>query len=479
MKKNKKKIRINYLNLISSLLDILLVVFTVSIIYLLVKINVVKMIFILAIGLIISLIDLFLILNNRTKNKVKKVLNTILSFVFVVIYSFIIFNIINTVKFVSNITSSDSEYQTYLVVVKPNKYEKISNLNNKTIGFINNSYTDDVKNTLANKSKIQVVSKDFSNKEEIIDSLNNDSVSAIVIENNYNELLKENEEDVFSNLRVIYTFKVKIERDNIVSSKFNPKEPFILYISGSDSRGKITDVARSDVNILAVVNPNKNKILLVNIPRDYYVQLHGTSGTKDKLTHAGIYGIDKSKNTISDLLDINIDYYLKVGFNTVIKSVDLVGGIDIDSDKEFTAHANKNCKFTKGVNHVNGECALAFSRERYAYESGDRHRGENQQQVIIKMLNKASNTNILTKYNNILKSLDGSFDSNMSYENITDFIREESLDLSKYKVESIGLDGSGDSRETYSMGSQKLYVMISDESTIEKAKENIKKYLQK
>ena len=231
--------------------------------------------------------------------------------------------------------------------------------------------------------------------------------------------------------------------------------------------------------MIAVINPKKNKILLVNIPRDYYVQLHGTTGTKDKLTHAGIYGVNMSKDTISDLFDTNIDYFVKVGFNTVIKSVDLVGGIDIYSDKDLKCHTNPSCVFHEGTQHVNGECALAFSRERFSYTTGDRHRGENQQQVITKLIEKFESPAILTKYNSILNSLNGSFQTNLSYNDITSLIKDEATSFNKWSVESISVDGDGAAMPTYSMGSQKLYVMIPDENTVNNAKNKIKEYMEK
>jgi LCP family protein required for cell wall assembly len=228
---------------------------------------------------------------------------------------------------------------------------------------------------------------------------------------------------------------------------------------------------------VAVVRPAEGKILLVSIPRDYYVQLHGTTGTKDKLTHAGIYGINMSKTTIEDLLGISINYTLKVSFDTVIKIVDKIDGIDIDSDTKFTAWTNRSCKFTVGVQHVGSDCALAFARERYAYAAGDRHRGENQQQVIAKLIEKISDPHYLVRWADIMKAAEGSFETNLTYDEITDFARYQLAELKSWKVESISLDGSGAMLPTYSMGSQKLYVMLPYQWTIDNAKSKIAEYL--
>ena len=382
-----------------------------------------------------------------------------------------------TSNFVKNLSSNSIEKQTYSVLVlKESNYSNIKELNNRKIGFLENNNEKKASAALKLQARILFKSKN-DNISNLIVNLNNNNIDALALDNEYIDVLKENQPDFIKNTKVIYKFTViTTKKDKKNSSKLT-NEPFIVYISGSDTRGDITSTGRSDVNMVAVVNPKDNKILLVSIPRDYYVQLHNTYGVKDKLTHAGIYGIDMSKNTIEDLLNINVNYYLKVGFKTIIKSVDVIGGIDINSDKSFTAYTNKNCSFTEGVNHVNGDCALAFSRERYAYVTGDRHRGQNQQQVIEAIINKMSNPKVLIKYNEILKSIDGSFETDMSYDEITNLIKKELITLSKWKVESISLDGTGASMPTYSMGSQKLYVMIPDENTIVKAKEKINEYL--
>lgn len=491
MKNNNKKDDTKIINIVTSIMGILLIVLTVSLMYAFYKSNVLKLSYIIVIGIIVLLIDTLLIvkLENKNKSKYKRYVTSFISLIFVFIYGIIISYIIDTVKFVSNISKINNyEYQTYSVMV-PDKsnIKNIKELDDKIIGFISNStYLKESKETLSKKAKIAFKSKDYEDTASIINALNNNNdINAITFENTYVELLKENNSDVFNDLRVIYTYKVKIKVNKKMkeSSSFDiTNNSFVVYISGSDSRGKLSDTARSDVNIVAVVNPKTNKILLVSIPRDYYIQLHGTTGVKDKLTHAGIYGVDMSKNTISDLLDTNIDYYLKVGFDTVTDLVDVIGGIDVYSDQvlNLKGRNNKKCDFYIGTNSVDGACALAFARERKSYTSGDRHRGENQQEIITAIIEKiSSNPSILVKYKDILKALDSSFETNMSYEDITTLIKEELTSLTKWEVESISLDGTGSSESTYSMGSQKLYVMIPDETTVNNAKEKINEYLQK
>lgn len=473
MKKDNKIV--NYISAISSMM---LIILSVSLFYSIYKINILSLVMLIILGIVLLIIDstLILLITNKKRNKYIRYIFTFISIIFIFLYSLGISYSILTARFVNNITKDKSEYQSYYVMASKTSSKKIKDLNSTRVGFLsNNNMLDEVKSELSKSADISFSAIDYDNDVKLIEGYNNKEIEGFVLSKNYVEEIKESGLKTLNDYKKIYEFKIKLKKET-PKSEVKDNESFILYISGSDSREGLSTTARSDVNILATVNPKNHKILLVNIPRDYYVTLSGTS-SKDKLTHAGIYGIDKSKNTINDLLNININYHVKVGFDTVIKSVDELGGIDIYSDKEFIAYTNRNCKFIEGTQHVNGECALAFSRERYAYESGDRHRGENQEQVLSKMLEKVMSPNILIKYSELLKSLDGSFETDMSYNQITSFVKNELSDLKKYEVETYNLDGTGSSESTYSMGSQKLYVMIPDENTVNTAREKIQEYL--
>ena len=431
-------------------------------------------------GLLGTLIT-FELLRKKT-GKISKIVFTMISIVLISIYIVGIIYIGNTRNYISNMSNQETkEYKTYnVLVLKSSNYHKIRELKNNEIGFLETDTTHNLSiNTL--KEKIDFNSKVYSDIELLTKSLYISDVKAISIDESYIDILEENDSPIINDTKVIYTYKVSIDKDNgkndIKNDNINTNKPFILYISGSDSRTSVRETARSDVNIIAVVNPNTKKILLVSIPRDYYVKLHGTTGTKDKLTHAGVYGINMSINTIEDLLSINIDKYIKVSFATVIKSVDILDGIDIDSDTNFTAWTNKSCSFKVGIQHVDGNCALAFARERKSYTEGDRHRGENQEQVISKIIEKLSNPKYLLKYNDLLNATNDSFETDMSYEEITSLIKEEISSLAKWEIETYNLSGFDSSGPTYSMGSQVLYVMIPDQSTVNTAKIKIEEYL--
>ena len=251
--------------------------------------------------------------------------------------------------------------------------------------------------------------------------------------------------------------------------------PFNVLISGIDTYGDINQTSRNDVNIVATVNPNTNEILLTSIPRDYYVQLHGTTGYKDKLTHASYYGINMAVETIEDILDIDINYYIKVNFTTVVDLVNKIGGVDVYADQSVQIGS---CKINEGYNHLDGTCALAFSRERHSYIDGDRHRGRNQQEVIRAIFTKlSSSSTILTEYSDILNTLDGKFATNMDTKEITSYIKYELNDLKDYTIKNTQLDGYGSMGPTYSYPGQDLWIMIPYEDTITNAKNLINKVL--
>ena len=414
----------------------------------------------------------------RHAKKVTRITCGILAVFLTIVYGAGFYYISHLVTFVENITADNTEKQNYSVaVLKDASYGEISDIKDKTVGFQkNNLHLDAVKEKLS--STISYNSKDYDDLANMFIDLQSTSTSAIVLVSSNVDIMKEDAKEYYEQIKIIYTFDIEIEKEEeAVSNKDLSSEPFIVYISGTDSRGTVADTARSDVNMVAVVNPGQGKILLVSIPRDYYVQLHGTTGTKDKLTHAGMYGINMSKNTVADLFGIKIDHTVKVSFSTVERLVDAIDGIDINSDASFRAWTDKGCYIQKGVNHLNGRCALAYARERYAYASGDRHRIQNQQEVLRAVFKKATGVRYLVNYPTILSVMDGTFQTSFTYDQITAFARMQLNTLRSWEIESISVDGSGSLSSTYSMGSQPLYVMIPNQDTINAAKEKIAEYL--
>lgn len=237
-----------------------------------------------------------------------------------------------------------------------------------------------------------------------------------------------------------------------------------ILISGLDTYGNISKVSRSDVNIIVSINPNNHEVLLTSIPRDTYVKLHDI-GQMDKLTHTGIYGVDMTENTIEDLLEIDIDYYIKVNFDTLIKLVDAIDGVDVYSDTSFSEYGYS---FNEGINHLDGKSALAYSRIRHVFIEGDRKRGEHQKDVIKAIVDKISSSAILlTNYSQVLDNLSNLVDTNIPSTLIKDYIKNQLDTMPKWEFKSIYIDGSDQyDTYTYSMPSSKLYVVIPYINTI-------------
>ncbi len=255
------------------------------------------------------------------------------------------------------------------------------------------------------------------------------------------------------------------------------KEPFVIYLSGVDTRGELTENARSDVNILAVVNPVTKRVALINTPRDYYVDLAGTD-SKDKLTHAGLYGVETSMATLGNLYGINVDHYIRINFSGFINIVDALGGVDVYSDQAFTSVGSPGyydpTTFVEGWNHLDGKSALAFARERHAFASGDIQRGINQMKVIDAMLNKIKSPALLMGFSKIMDAASDCFVTDFSQEQISALVRMQLSDFAEWDIQSYTVTGSGStSTKCYSAKGQKLYVMKPDDASVSKAREMI------
>jgi LCP family protein required for cell wall assembly len=385
--------------------------------------------------------------------------------------------------FIKSIAGISQEMQFYEVrVLKSAKLTKLEHLAKQKIGFLKSN-----PNLEETKKGLKESLKDFEAVEyeevgSLLAALYDKEIGAVVVNESYLGFLEDAESNFEEDTINIHDIRVKAGKDlDLRQPVAVTKEPFAVYISGSDARGAITQTARSDVNIVAIINPAKGKILTISIPRDYYVRLHGTTGNLDNLTHAGVYGIEMSKNTVADLLDVKINYTVKVGFQAVQRLVDAVDGIDIESDQELHISQEKfgRCDIAKGMNHLNGACALRYARERKSYATGDRHRGQNQQQVLSAIITKLSDKHYTARYSKILDAAKGTFQTSFTDEEIKDFARWQLAELKHWTTENIQLDGTGSMQPTYSMGSMKLYVMIPDQNTIVAAKQKIAEYLQK
>lgn len=402
----------------------------------------------------------------KIRNKIVNIIMVVIMIILMLLFGYGSYQICNTVSFLSSINDINIEDDKFYVVVKKDSsYKSVRDLKNKNMGYMH-----DMDVSVWNKLKVKIDSRKYDDQVKLCDDLINNAVDSIIVNGAYLYFMEEYNEDFVNDVRVIYTIKIKksVEKEEVVSKN---DSVFTIYISGIDTYGNISKVSRSDVNILMTVNSNTGKVLLTTIPRDYYVQLHNTTGYKDKLTHAGIYGVNMSVETIEDLLGVDINYYVRINFSTLVKLIDEIGGVDINSDASFN---KRGCNINYGFNHLDGKCALSYSRERKIYSSGDRHRGQNQQQVIEAIINKITgNRELLLKYNDLIKSMKGTFESNFDATNISKLVKSQFENNTKWNVESISVDGYDSSNYTYSYYGSRLYVMEPDYETVKVAHDKI------
>ena len=233
---------------------------------------------------------------------------------------------------------------------------------------------------------------------------------------------------------------------------------FTVYVTGIDTYGSVNTVSRSDVNLLVTVNPVEKQILMTSIPRDCEIELN-KNGEMDKLTHTGIYGTAETISTIEDFLDIQINYFARTNFSGITNIVDALGGVTVNSDYAFTT-LHGNYEIVKGENQMDGDKALCFVRERYSLPNGDFDRGKNQQKLLEAMLDKAMSAKIITNFDNILSAIEGTFETDMSSEEIRSLLNMQLDDMAEWEVFDIQVTGEGYmTDETYSMSGSNVYVM--------------------
>ncbi len=473
-KKKKRKIFFAGLGLI-----LLIIVFLNT--FLLLKYNILPAKYLILYGLfgvIIPILLVFYTLFRKKKNK-KKLICAFFEIIYIIVMCAAFFYLNKTFDFLNKFTSLiDYEAKNYYVVALNNGMIKdVKDLSNKLVGY--SSKADNTSNKALDKlnKTVKIQPLDVEGNGALFEKLDNNEISAILITSSYFDMIQENQEvdeenpneEKIEKYVVVYKFSIREKSKEVKAKEVDvTKKPFNIYISGIDTYGSVADKTRSDVNILMSINPKTKKILMINIPRDYYVELAGVN-QKDKLTHAGTYGIDMSVKTIERLFDIEINYYLKVNYNALIKLVDALGGVDVESEYDFSSYELHH-RFKKGINHVNGKQALDFVRTRKAFQYGDRVRGENQQRMIKAIIQKASSAAILVRYDDLLRALDGNFTTNMSTNNITSLINMQLKDMATWNIESISVNGSDGRAYTYSAPSQELYVMIPNEETVNEAK---------
>lgn len=477
MKKRKDKKKGNGLY---RLFGFLLLVSSLVLLGVVLYIDILPMKYLLALGGVLLLVNFilgFFLFRKNVKKKPKRVC-AVFAVLFTILFGVGSFFIFKTFGVIDDMSQEYKTYTYHVLVKNDSSYQKIEDIASKTLGY----YNDNSEATKKAIEKLDTVVKtendSFGNLDGLGVSVLSGDKDAILVEDSQKTKLENagnNENNSVSGfkdkVRVLYTFKVKVK---LSSTGVNvTKDVFNVYISGMDQYGKVSEISRSDVNMILTINPKTKQILMTNVPRDYYVQLHDTTGYKDKLTHAGTYGIDTSVKTLEDLLGIKIDYFFKVNFSSLQNIVNALDGVDVYSEYDFQSWNGYN--FTKGYNHVDGKAALAFARERHTFTDGDNQRGKNQQALIEAIFRKCTSSSIITKYNSLLDSLKDSMITDMPMKSITSLAKMQLKDNASWTITSNSLTGTGSSELTYTYSYQNLYVMIPDEKSVTEAKEKINK----
>ncbi len=448
---------------------------------------------IFAVLLILLLIDHLLV--RKFRKQVRFWIGIILMVVVLAVLGIASFYIYKTVSALDDITGVNKEITEVNVYVKQeDTAQTLMDASGYSFGILSDldrENTDAALQQMSSETGSEINTKGYNSLTELADGLLKGDCQAIVLNRAYIDVFDEidNYTGFSSQIRQIASEQIEnlVERNTpapVQNTSTNTADNqqdaavtdqiYTIFISGIDTRGDITASSRSDVNIILTVNARTKQVLMVSTPRDYYVPLSISNGVPDKLTHAGIYGINVCMDTLNMLYDTNINYYFRLNFAGFIQIIDALGGITVDSDYDFETGG---FHFVQGSNQMNGEQALAFARERYSFASGDRQRGKDQMKVIQGVINKATSPDILKNYLSLLDSLSGCFETNIPYDVITGLVKQQLDEGGSWQVLSYSVDGTGDTQKPYSM-SQKAYVMVPDQTTVDKAKTLMQKVRQ-
>ena len=378
-----------------------------------------------------------------------------------------------------NQTAAFSEVEMSIVVPKESDIKDVSQLTSvQAPTKVDKNNIETLMSALKKDKKVDVKVDDVASYQEAYDNLKSGKSKAMVLSGSYASLLESVDSNYASNLKTIYTYKIK--KKNSSSAKQVDSKVFNIYISGIDTYGSISTVSRSDVNIIMTVNMNTHKILLTTTPRDAYVKIpDGGADQYDKLTHAGIYGVETSEKTLENLYGINIDYYARINFTSFLKLIDQLGGVTVHNDQAFTSLHGK-FDFPVGDIQMNSEQALGFVRERYSLDGGDNDRGKNQEKVISAIVNKLASLKSVSNFTSIVNNLQDSVQTNMSLDTINDLANTQLDSGSNFTVTSQAVTGTGSTGQltSYAMPNSSLYMMKLDDSSVASASQAIKNLME-
>lgn len=470
---------------LSILFSVVLVISSFYLLYQVIRLNVLpsKFLFPLTIGVVVLDAIFILLLVYFGKNVVSKIICIVLTLFICVASCMGGYYISKTQSVLSNITNvAKHAKNTVSVIVKESSSIKNkSQLNGVSVGSLR-------LNEQGSKKALKELSSEgialnqtvYDSMTALLEAFYNGEVDSIIMnESSRSQILDMEAYSNFdSNTRVVYQTSYKVKNNDSATSVSDiTSKPFNVLISGSDTRGGFDENGRSDVIMVATVNPKTHTILLTSVPRDFYVTTACDAGdgcmqgALDKITHTGIHGTNTTKRTVEQLLGVEINYTFKVGFDTVTELVDVLGGVDVYVEPGYAVHTSY-LNVNEGINHLNGEQALAYARERYSYTEGDRQRTKNQQQVLMGIIKETTKPSVITNYAAIMDTMANTFSTTMSNEEITDLIKYQLNNNPTWKMEQYMVDGTGDTLMCAELGDA-ASVMVPDQSTVKMAKDKI------
>ncbi|MCD8147027.1 MAG: LCP family protein [Clostridiales bacterium] len=414
-------------------------------------------------------------LTHRTGNRRRFVAGTIISVLVAAVMVYGLVALARVTSTLNNITTVNTEV-SYVgaYVLTDDEAETLNDLETETFGILaelDRTSTDGAIEQLNRSLDTEITTVEYDGLTDLVDALYSQECRVILLNSAYLDVIAEIEgyEDIEDQIREVTGLSVEAEAEEEYVETELSDTVFTMYISGVDSRNGLVAKSRSDVNILATVNTETHQVLLVSTPRDYYVPLSISNGVKDKLTHAGIYGISVCVDTMEMLYETEIDYYFRVSFEGLEDIVDALGGVNVYSEYAFTSNSG-NYTFVEGYNYVDGNKALCFARERYAFPTGDRQWGKNQMALIQAIIDKAISPDILVKYSSILTAVEDNFETTLPYDLIAGLVNNQLSTGADWDIITYSVNGSDGNSSTYSL-SKPNYVMIPDEETVATAKE--------
>lgn len=465
-----KKLHIN--QWIGYILLVLYVVSGAGLVFYCTALNMIPVKFIVIIGIILAIFAVLLaIMHERLVTSVIAIILTIALIVGCILGSYYI---IKTSHTITEVTKADKQVDVISVyVMDDDPAKELDDIKDYDIGIVKSTDRENTDKTIDNlEDTLNAVLKttEYDSMFTMADDLRTQKIKAILINDAYVGIIAdvENYNWVSTDIRKITEVAHEAAASTDDAIPENIPETFVMYLSGIDTYGGVAARSRSDVNILAVVNTKTKNVLLLSTPRDSYVEFAETGGAKDKLTHAGIYGVNASIDALQRLYGIQADYYLRLNFSGFIDIIDALGGIEVNSDYEFTVENIRT--YQKGINQLTGLEALAFARERYSFADGDFQRAKNQMEVIRAVIQKCASSSLLANYSSVMAAISGSFETNMPEDQIASLVRMQLSDMAQWSVTSYTTGGTSMYAETFSMPGQELYVIEPDPASVEEAK---------